>query len=129
MILRAMGLGFLLWLAIVALFRFAGQYILTPDETQRMIAFVATPPIMWLVSYALLRLLKEARGDEAEAAIGLALPGLFLGAFVTHEFARVFPGMDPTLDSAFGGLVMFAFASVLFLGLCLTKLAPQDERI
>jgi hypothetical protein len=129
MIIRAMGLGFLLWLCIWALFRFAGQYVLTPDEMQRMIAFVATPPVMWAVSYAGLKLLKEARGDEAEAAIGLALPGLFLGAFVTHEFARVFPNMDPTLDSAFGGLVLFAYASVLFLGLCLTKLAPQDERV
>ncbi|MBC7769249.1 MAG: DUF5367 family protein [Phycisphaerales bacterium] len=129
MIIRAMGLGFLLWLAIVALFRFAGHYVLTPDEMQRMIVFGATPPVMWIVSYAALKLLKEARGDEAEAAIGLALPGLFLGAFVTHEFSRVFPNMDATLDSAFGGLIMFAFASVLFLGLCLTKLAPQDERV
>ena len=129
MIIRAMGLGFLIWLAIVAVFRFAGHYILTPDEMLRMIAFVATPPIMWLVSYACLKLLKEARGDEAEAAVGLALPGLFLGAFVTHEFARVFPNMDPTLDSAFGGLILFAYASMLFLGLCLTKLAPQDERV
>lgn len=129
MIIRAMGLGFLLWLGIWALFRFAGHYILTPDEMQRMIAFVATPPTMWFVSYGALKLLKEARGDEAEAAVGLALPGLFLGAFVTHEFARVFPNMDPVLDSAFGGLVLFAYASVLFLGLCLTKLAPQDERV
>jgi hypothetical protein len=129
MIIRAMGLGFLLWLGIWAAFRFAGQYILTPDEMQRMIVFIATPPVMWVLSYAGLKLLKEARGDEAEAAVGLALPGLFLGAFVTHEFARVFPNMDPTLDSAFGGLVLFAYASVLFLGLCLTKLAPQDERV
>ena len=68
-------------------------------------------------------------GWDPEAAVGLALPGLFLGAFVTHEFPRVFPNMDPTLDSAFGGLVLFAYASVLFLGLCLTKLAPQDERV
>jgi|GEM_PF-1705611 len=129
MIIRAMGLGFLLWLAIVALFRFAGDYILTPDEMQRMIVFGATPPVMWFVSYGALKLLKVARGDEAEAGVGLALPGLFAGAFVTHEFARVFPNMDATLDSAFGGLIMFAFASVLFLGLSLTKLAPQDERI
>lgn len=129
MILRAMGLGFVLWLAIVALFRFAGDLVLTPDETQRMIVFVATPPIMWVIGYGCLKLLKEARGDEAEAAVGLALPGLFLGAFVTHEFSRVFPNVDPTLDSAFGALLLFAYASLLFLGLCLTKLAPQDERV
>lgn len=129
MIIRAMGLGFLIWLAIVAVFRFAGSVILPPEELGRMIAFAATPPVMWAIAYAALKLLKEARGDEAEAAIGLALPGMFLGSFVTHEFPRVFPNMDPTLDSAFGGLIMFAFASILFLGLCLTKLAPQDERV
>ena len=48
MIIRAMGLGFLLWLAIGALFRFAGEYVLTPDEMQRMIVFVATPPVLWV---------------------------------------------------------------------------------
>ena len=129
MIIRAMGLGFLLWLAIAALFRFFGQIILPADELPRMITFLATPPVMWFITYVLLKLLKEARGDEAEAAMAIALPGLFLGAFVTHEFPRVFPNIDPTLDSAFGALLLFAFANVLLLGLCLTKLAPKDEQV
>ena len=67
---------------------------------------------------------------KAKPAIGLALPGLFLDAFVTHEFARVFPNIDPTLDSDFRrpGHVRLR-AAMLVLGLCLTKLAPQDERV
>jgi hypothetical protein len=129
MIVRAIGLGFLLWLAIVAVFRFAGEIVLPPDEMPRMITFLVTPPILWFISFGAVKLLKGARGDEGEAAVGLSLPGLFLGAFATHEFPRVFPNMDPTLDGAFGAWLMFAYASVLFFGLSMTKLAPQDERL
>jgi hypothetical protein len=31
------GLGFLLWLAVAAAFRFGGQYFFVPDESLRMV--------------------------------------------------------------------------------------------
>jgi hypothetical protein len=129
MIVRAMGLGFVLWLIATAIFRFAGQYFFLPDETPRMILFVATPFIVGFVTFASLKLLKEARGDEAEAALGLAIPGMVLDAFVVHEFQQIFPNLDPALDSAFGALMLLAYGTVLFVGLSMTKLAPQDERV
>lgn len=129
MIIRAMGLGFVLWLIAMLVFRFAGQMFFLPDETPRMILFVATPIVVGLVTFVSLKLLKEAHGDEAEAAIGLAVPGMLLDTFVVHEFSRVFPNLDPALDSAFGALMLLAYGSVLFVGLSLTKLAPQDERV
>ena len=43
MIMRAMGLGFLLWLAVAAVFRFAGQMFFLPDEQSRMVMFIAAP--------------------------------------------------------------------------------------
>jgi len=127
MIVRAMGLGFLLWLAIAAVFRFAGNSFFLPDG--RLIAFLTAPLVGVLAAIVLLRLLKEARGDEGEAAIGIALPSLFLNGFMTHEFAATLPNIDPTLDATFGAWSLLFVGSILFTGLSMTKLAPQDERL
>jgi hypothetical protein len=77
----------------------------------------------------MLKLLKEARGDEGEAAIGIALPTLFFNGFMTHEFATTLPNLDPTLDATFGAWSLLFAGSILFMGLSMTKLAPQDERL
>ncbi|GAM97648.1 hypothetical protein U91I_01275 [alpha proteobacterium U9-1i] len=129
MILRAMGLGFLLWLVVVVAFRFAGQMFFVPDETPRLVAFLSAPVTGIIAAFVLLKLLHEARGDEGEAAIGIALPSLFLNSFAAHEFPRAFPNIDPTLDATFGAWALLFGASILFTGLFMTKLAPQDERI
>jgi Family of unknown function (DUF5367) len=129
MILRAMGLGFLLWLATAAAFRFGGQFFFVPDETPRLIAFIAAPIVAIVLTFTLLKLLREASGDEGEAAVGLAFPGMLLDVFISHEFPRVFPNIDPTLDGAFAALALLFYAAVLFTGLMMTRLSPQDERI
>jgi hypothetical protein len=127
MILRAMGLGFVLWLIVAAVFRFAGQMFFLPDS--RLIAFLSAPVLGVVATFVILKLLHEARGDGGEAAIGVALPTLFLNGFLTHEFPRAFPNIDPTLDATFGAWSLLFAASILFMGLSMTKLAPQDERI
>ncbi len=127
MILRAMGLGFVLWLAVAAVFRFAGQFFFLPDG--RLMAFLSAPVVGVAATFVLLKLLREARGDEGEAAIGVALPTLFLNGFLTHEFPRAFPNIDPTLDATFGAWSLLFAASILFMGLSMTQLAPQDERV
>jgi len=129
MILRAAAVGFLVWLIATAAFRFAGQYFFVPDEGPRFILFVAAPFAMVLLTLVLLRLLREARGDEAEAAVALAFPGMLLDAFVVHEFSRVFPNLDPTLDSAFGALMLLSYGAVIVTGLMTTRLAPRDELV
>jgi len=129
MIMRAMALGFVLWLAIAAIFRSFGQIFFLPDETWRLFAFLSAPLIGLAAAFLLLKLLKEARGDEGEAAIGIALPVLFLNGFATHEFPRAFPNLDPTLDATFGAWSLLFVGSILFMGLSMTSLAPQDERL
>ena len=91
MIMRAMGLGFLLWLAVAAAFRFGGQYFFLPDESLRLITFLSAPVVGVVLGFVFLKLLGEARGDEGEASIGLALPVLLLNGFLTHEFANRVP--------------------------------------
>jgi hypothetical protein len=127
MIIRAMGLGFLLWLATAVVFRFAGQMFFLPD--QRMLAFISAPVLGVVLTFLILKLLHEARGDEGEAAIGVALPTLLLNGFMTHEFPRVLPNLDPTLDATFGAWSLLFCGAILFTGLSMTKLAPQDERV
>lgn len=129
MILRAMGLGFVLWLLVAAAFRFAGQMFFLPDEQLRLYSFLSAPVIGVLSAVALLKLLREAHGDEGEASIGLALPTMFLNGFATHEFPRAFPNIDPTLDATFGAWTLLFAASILFTGLSMTQLAPKDERL
>lgn len=129
MIMRAMGLGFVLWLAVAAAFRFGGQYFFVPDESLRLVIFLSAPVAGAILSWIMLRLLGEASGDEGEAAIGLALPFLLLNGFLTHEFPNAFPNIDATLDATFGAWSLLFGASILFMGLWTTKLAPQDEHL
>lgn len=129
MIIRAMFLGFLLWLGVAAAFRFGGQYFFLPDESLRMVTFLSAPVIGAVLGFILLKVLGEAAGDEGEAAIGLTLPVLLLNGFLTHEFPKAFPNLDPTLDATFGAWSLLFGGSILFMGLWTTKLAPQDERI
>ena len=129
MILRAMGLGFLLWLAVAIVFRLFGQMFFLPDESIRLIAFLSAPVLGVVAAMLILKLLREAPGDEGEASIGVALPGLILNGVITHEFPRLMPNIDPTLDATFGAWSLLFGASILFMGLWMTKLAPQDERL
>jgi ABC-type multidrug transport system permease subunit len=129
MILRAMGLGFVLWLAVAAVFRLLGQHFFLPDEQFRLYAFLSAPVIGVIAAILLLKLLREAHGDEGEASIGVALPTMFLNGVAAHEFPRAFPNLDPTLDATFGAWTLLFAASILFTGLSMTQLAPKDERV
>ena len=127
MIIRAMGLGFVLWLASMILFRFAGHMFFEPGK--ELLPFVAAPAIAAILTFVCLKLLKEAPGDEAEAAIGLAIPGILLDAVVVHEFDIALPNVSPSMETPFASLMLLAYGAVLFVGLSMTKLAPQDERV
>ena len=80
-------------------------------------------------TFVCVKLLGVARGDEGEAAVAVAFPSLLLNSVLTHEFAMVFPNLDAGLDGVYGGLAMLYGASMVFTGLVMTKLKPQDERV
>lgn len=129
MILRAMGLGFVLWLVNAAIFRFAGQMFFQPDIAPPFALFAAVVVIGAGLTFLGVRLLGAARGDEGEAAVALAFPSLLLNAVLTHEFAMIFPNLDAGMDGVYGALAMIYAAAMVFTGLVMTKLAPQDERV
>jgi hypothetical protein len=129
MIMRAMAIGFVLWLINAAVFRFAGQYFFLPGAAPPYLLFVIVAALGAAITFLMLRLLREAPGDEGEAAVAVAFPSLLLNALLTHEFAMIFPNLDAGLDGVFGGLAMIYAASMVFTGLLMTRLAAQDERV
>jgi len=129
MILRGMGLGFLLWLANAALFRFAGQHFFVSTIAPPYLLFAVAVVIGAALTFLCVRLIGAASGDEGEAAISIAFPSLLLNSVLTHEFAMAFPNLDAGLDGVYGGLAMLYAAAMVFTGLMMTHLAPQDERI
>ena len=129
MILRGAGLGFVLWLAATLAFRFYGQLFFYPDERLQLMLLIGAPIGMMALTALLLRVIGEARGDEAEAAVALAFPGMAMDVFVVTHFAQVFPNLDQSLSEAFGGLMLACYAAIIFTGLMLTRLAPRDERL
>lgn len=129
MILRGMGLGFVLWLINAALFRFFGQLFFTPTAAPPVLMFAITAVIGAAITFLLLKLLREARGDEGEAAVSVAFPSLLLNAFLTFDFATIFPNLDGALDGVYGAMAMVYAAAMVFTGLVMTQLAEKDERI
>lgn len=129
MILRGMALGFVLWLVNAALFRFAGQSFFYPGTATTYAATAIVIVAGVVVTWVLLKVLKEAPVDAGEAAICVAFPSLLLNALLTYNFATAFPNLDPALDGVYGGLAMLYAASMVFTGLMMTRLAPQDERL
>ena len=129
MILRGMALGFVLWLANAAIFRFAGQHFFLPSVAPPYLLFAIAVVVGAAFTFVCVKLLGVARGDEGEAAVAVAFPSLLLNSVLTHEFAMVFPNLDAGLDGVYGGLAMLYGASMVFTGLVMTKLKPQDERV
>ncbi len=129
MILRAMAIGFVLWLVNAALFRFAGDAFFAPSVAPPYLLFAAAAAIGAGLTFLCVRMLGAARGDEGEAAVSIAFPSLLLNGVLTQEFAMVFPNLDAALDGVYGGLAMYYGAAMAFTGLLMTRLAPKDERL
>lgn len=129
MIMRAMGIGFALWLINAAIFRFAGEYFFYPSVAPSYVLFLAVAAIGAVITFGVLKIMREAPGDECEAAVSLAMPSLLLNALLTHEFGQIFPNLDEGLDGLFGPLAMIYAASIIFTGLLMTRISPQDERV
>jgi hypothetical protein len=129
MILKTAGLGFVLWLAATAIFYFWGHLFFTPDPQGHMIMFTACVFVCAAIAFFALRWLAKDAADRAEAAIGLAFPGMFLDAFVVQNFQTVFPQIDPLLGQTFGALMLLGYGAIIFTGLLMTQISAQDEQI
>lgn len=129
MIIRAAALGFLLWIAEFAVLRFLGPQFFTPGLASHYLAFAASGLWAVVAAYAIMQVLREAHGDETEAAAAVALPGLALGAAAVNFYPVLFPALDPVLDGVLAVHILLQILAILGMGLFFTRLAPEDERI
>lgn len=127
MILRAMALGFALWLAATLALRFAGAGLFAAEPGP--LAFLGAAGLGAFAAFVLIKVLRVAPGDEAEAGIGLAAPGMLLDVYAVAEFQTVFPNLDPLAGQGFAALALLAYAALIVTAMTMTRLAPADERL
>lgn len=113
MTLRALGVGFGLCAAILALFWLAGPRFFLEGRTPFQVNFTVGA-ILGLLLGLVVRLLAGARAMEAPKAMALvAVPGLLVLAAVGSHFAVFFPALNPSLDKVFGSLMLWFYGFAL----------------
>ncbi len=113
MTLRALGLGFGVCAAILALFWLAGPRFFLEGRTAFQLNFIGGAVLglgLGLLSHRLAR----ARAMDAPRAMALAaVPGLLMLAAVGSHFAVFFPALNPSLDKVFGSLALWFYGFAL----------------
>lgn len=122
MIARWMIAGFALWLAVTVVFRFVGERVFNVGDGGVSWAFMILPVVMFVLTYALLKLLKVAASDRAEAASIFAMPGMLIGIYEINSFSAVFPNIDASLGSEFAALMFASYAAVIIAGIVTSHL-------
>ncbi|MFC7203484.1 DUF5367 family protein [Haloferax namakaokahaiae] len=111
------GVGLAVALVAGLVFRIVGQLVLDPSQPVVVAAvFVVTVPIMWLLALAIFRWRGHTGGARREAAALLAIPGMLIDSVSMVLFSVVYPNMEPTAGTLFGGLLLLAYATVLVAG-------------
>jgi hypothetical protein len=121
MIARWMVVGFVLWIALAAAFRFAGHELFQPGQGV-MWLFLTLPVAMLVVTYALLKILRVAPTDRAEAASIMVVPGLLVGIYEITNYATVFPNLDVGLNGAFASLMFACYTAMILAGIVASRL-------
>ena len=85
-------------------------------------SFLILPAVLLLVTYLVLKLLRVAPTDRAEAASVLAVPGLLVGIYEINSFNYVFPNLDPSLVPQFAALMFACYAAVILAGIVTSRL-------
>jgi hypothetical protein len=114
-VLLAVGLG--VWAAATLLVRALGPALLAPETPLLTTGlYLAMLPAMAALAVVVFRLRGLVGTDRVLGATLLVLPGLLLDSLVVAFFGAVFPTVDPAMAGPFGGILLFAYASVLLTG-------------
>jgi Family of unknown function (DUF5367) len=121
MIARWMVVGFILWIGVAAAFRFAGHELFQQGQGV-MWLFLTLPIGTLVVTYALLKLMRVAPTDRAEAASIMVVPGLLVGIYEITNYATVFPNLDVGLNGAFASLMFACYTAMIIAGIVASRL-------
>lgn len=122
MIARWMIVGFVLWIIVALAFRFVGETVFQTGEGGVSWLFMILPLAMLAITYGLLKVLRVAPTDRAEAASIMAVPGLLIGIYQINSFAFVFPNLDASLATSFASLMFACYAAVIIAGIVASRL-------
>jgi hypothetical protein len=122
MIARWMLIGFVLWLAVTLVFRFVGGGAFSLGLGGVSWLLLIAPPAMFVATYALLKALRVATTDRAEAASIFAFPGFLIGIYEINSFQAVFPNLDPSLSMTFAALMYASYAAAILAGIVSSRL-------
>jgi hypothetical protein len=122
MIVRWMIVGFVIWIAIAVAFRFVGEAAFDNGPAGVSWLFMILPVVMLVLTYVVLKVMKVAPTDRAEAASIIAVPGLLVGIYEINSFTAVFPNLDPALSPEFAALMFACYAAVIIAGIVTSRL-------
>lgn len=109
--------GFLLWLVATVVLRVSGHHYLHPDHPWlATLAFLATIPLIAVVTIPVYDWRRVNLVDRPIAAILLCLPGLLIDVPVLAEFDLVYPNLEGG-GALFGAWLLWSYALVLITGL------------
>lgn len=122
MIVRWMVVGFVIWIAIAAAFRFVGDLGFQAGPGGVSWLFMTLPIGLLILTYLVLKIMKVAPTDRAEAASIMAVPGLLVGIYEINSFRVLFPNLDPSLGAEFAALMFACYAAVIVAGIVSSRL-------
>ncbi|HVZ98971.1 MAG TPA: DUF5367 family protein [Caulobacterales bacterium] len=128
MIARWLIVGFVLWLAMTAAFRFIGLDFLMPGSNNIAWLFMILPLVMFALTFGLLKLFKVDPSDRAEAASIFALPGLLVGIYEINSFHAVFPNLDEGIALSFAALMFACYAAIIISGIVSSRLQVLESK-
>jgi len=112
-----LGIGFGVWAAATLLVRVLGPALLAPETPLVTTAlYLSMLPAMVAVAVVAFRVRGVVGIDRVLAATLLVLPVMALDSLVVSFFGTAFPTVDPAMAGPFGGILLFAYATVLLTG-------------
>ncbi len=122
MIVRWMAVGFVIWIAIAAAFRFVGEMGFQAGPGGVSWLFMTLPVGLLILTFLVLKIMNVAPTDRAEAASIMAVPGLLVGIYELNSFHVVFPNLDASLQPEFSALMFASYAAVIIAGIVSSRL-------
>lgn len=120
--------GFFLWLVVTILVRFAGQFLLNPDNFMVvLLTFVFTAPLMAAVTYPIYIWRKIPISERPLAAICTLLTGMFLDVFIVLFYPVVLPNLSPVEIRIYSALLLWAYSWGLLSGFFPKQLTVTRE--
>ncbi|MBD1906004.1 DUF5367 domain-containing protein [Funiculus sociatus GB2-A5] len=127
--------GFFLWLVVTILVRFAGEFLLNPDNFMVvLLTFVFTAPLIAAVTYPIYIWRKLPTSERPLAAIYTLLTGMFLDVFIVLFYPVILPNLSPIEIRIYSALLLWAYSWGLLSGffpkqLTVTRKSPSALNI